>query len=86
MRDQQQQRSGLFDFIFGQVRDAVADMRDKLVFEGWFGRPSRDASGVGLSQQWARPTIHDGPSFEDQWAVLAPGERGGEAPGLDIDR
>jgi len=86
MRDHEPQRSGVMDFLFGAARDAIADIRGKLIDEGWFGRRSHDAGGMSLGQQWSKPTILDRPSFEEQWAVRAPAERGADAPGLDIDR
>ena len=47
------------------VGDIVGDARDKLVFEGWFGRsPEHQGSDLGWS--------HDHPSPPDQPADLEP--------------
>ena len=77
------------------ARDAIADMRGKLIDEGWFGRSAAEPGGVDLG--WNKPTVHDRPgsigpgrsSFEEQWAVRPPAERGHEPrepQGLDLDR
>jgi hypothetical protein len=92
MRDQTPRGASLGDFLFGVARDAIADMRGKLIDEGWFGRRSHDVGGMDLG--WDKPNIHDQPgpigmgqsSFEEQWAVRAPSERGHEPQGLDLDR
>lgn len=90
MRDQQQERSGLLDFIFSQVRDAVADIRDKLVFEGWFGRRSADGGGGDWTKEprpdaefWADFRSHrfDPSPLDGMWWGKA--ERLGEPPSLE---
>ncbi|MDO8381021.1 hypothetical protein [Phenylobacterium sp.] len=77
-------RSGIADFLFGQFRDAVQDIRSKLVDEGWFGRRSAPPGGMDLARDWSGPSVHEtpgrlpsSPSFEEQWA---PCERGDPAP------
>lgn len=91
MRDQTPRGASLGDFLFGAARDAIADMRGKLIDEGWFGQRSVEPGGMDLG--WDKPTIHDPPSsvgmgqsFEEQWAVRPPSERGQEPQGLDLDR
>ena len=92
MRDSSERPTSLGDFLFGMARDAIADIRGKLIDEGWFGRRSVEPSGKDLG--WSKPTIHDRPSplgmgqssFEEQWAVRPPSERGHEPQGLDLDR
>ena len=76
--------------LWGAVGDAVADIRSKLIDEGWFGRRVGDRPGG--AQGWDGPTIHDtprdlprGPSLEEAWALREPAgshERGPE-PGMD---
>lgn len=93
-REHQGQPAGIFDFLFGEMRSAVQDVRSKLIDEGWFGRraapPSQlDAPSLGWHRE---PTgTSAGPprqSFEEAWA---PRERGdtpdvGEPAGPDLDR
>ena len=94
MRDQQQERSGLLDFLFGAARDAVADIRDKLVFEGWFGRSSSDMPPMGTDAwvDWANDATQGASApatlgdFEKQWAVREPAEQAAQAPERGIDR
>lgn len=91
-REQQGQPAGILEFLFGEMRSAVQDIRGKLIDEGWFGRraapPSQfDASPLG----WHREPsgVDAGPprqSFDEAWA---PRERGDaarelEAPAHDV--
>lgn len=64
--------------IWGAAGDALADIRSKLIDEGWFGRRG-PSTGQNLAQDWGGPSIHDtpsdlprGPSFEEAWAVREP--------------
>jgi hypothetical protein len=55
------------------VGDIVGDVRDKLVFEGWFGRsPEHQGNDLGWS--------HDHPNLPDEPADRAPDQD------HDIDR
>ncbi len=76
---------GFAEFLFGQAAEAVADIRSKLIDEGWFGRRSPAApSGLG----WEKPEA-DAPalsSFEEQWAAREPGEPSAPTPDHGIDR
>ncbi|MFN7388404.1 hypothetical protein [Brevundimonas sp.] len=79
--------------LWGVVGDAVADIRSKLIDEGWFGRRVGERPGGGMGQGWEGPTIHDtprdlprGPSFEEAWAVREPAELQGRGPEPGLDR
>lgn len=77
--------------ILDEIGDALADVRSKLIDEGWFGRRGPNAPGRSLGDAWGGPDIHDtpddlprGPSFEEGWAVRAT-EQANE-PEIGIDR
>lgn len=64
--------------LWGAAGDALADIRSKLIDEGWFGRRG-PSTGQNLAQDWGGPSIHDtpgdlprGPGFEEAWAVREP--------------
>lgn len=89
------QRFNLGEFLFGQAREAIADVRGKLIDEGWFGR-SPDPSGHdiggnrvdGASGDTTTPTFGLKPSFEESWKPRPPGEtrEGPEPNGHGMDR
>lgn len=88
MRDQSERGFRLADFLFDLGRDAVADVRAKLIDEGWFGRRTPDANRAAHDLGWgqgASPTLDD---FEKQWAVREPGdgERTAPVPDHGMDR
>lgn len=79
--------------LWGALGDAVADIRNKLIDEGWFGRRIGERTGSGLSAGWDGPSIHDtprdlprGPSFEEAWAVREPGASQGREHDIGVDR
>lgn len=54
--------------VWGALGGVVAEMRDALISEGWFGRRPTEKPGDPLAQFWgAEP---DG--FARDWAVRAP--------------
>lgn len=78
--------------LWNVLGDAIADVRSKLIDEGWFGRRGvTDARSA--STAWDSPTVHDavglpaGATFEEAWAVREPaaGEPG-RAHETGIDR
>lgn len=86
MREPGERRSGILDFLFGEAQQAVADVRAKLIEEGWFGRrsaPSREPS-LGWTRPEAPTSGHRERSFEEQWAVRSPGNDM-QPPGADHD-
>lgn len=99
MRDPSERGASLSDFLFGMARDAIADIRGKLIDEGWFGRQAPEAMrdipdqgpvwpdhGEETALDRLPAEFFTSPSFEEQWAVRPPGERGQEPQGLDLDR
>ena len=90
MGDPSERRFSLGDFLFGQAREAIADIRGKLIDEGWFGRSTEppghdiwgnrtDGTPADLGQQ---------PSFEEAWKPRSPSEarEGPEPTSHDIER
>lgn len=79
------ERRGIADFLFGQAAEAIADIRSKLIDEGWFGRRS---PATPTSLGWEKPGGTDAPvsSFEEQWAAREPGQPSPAAPDHGIDR
>ncbi|WP_421729378.1 hypothetical protein [Brevundimonas sp.] len=78
--------------LWGAAGDAIADIRTKLIDEGWFGRRAA-SGGQNLAQEWGGPSIHDTPgamaggsSFEEAWAVREPTSDGERAQEIGIDR
>lgn len=77
--------SGFWDALLGGFGDAIADVRSKLIDEGWFGRTD------GVAPEPAQTSEHGlyGPprTFDKLWAPRAPDDavRGPErdAPGID---
>lgn len=78
--------------LWEALGDAVADIRSKLIDEGWFGRRAGERPGGGQGLGWDGPSIHDtprdlprGPSFEEAWAVREPAAspESGLEPGID---
>lgn len=79
--------------LWGAMGDAVADIRSKLIDEGWFGRRVGERPGGGLADGWNGPSIHNtprdlprGPSFEEAWAVREPAEQPGHERDVGMDR
>ncbi len=90
----------IFDFLFREAAQAIQDVRQKVVEEGWFGRVVTAAPVIEiekLGEMSAADLYGRGPaieppqtaSFEELWA---PRERGVDASGpeqghdLSIDR
>jgi hypothetical protein len=82
-------------YLFAELRQAVQDIRQKVVEEGWFGRVTTAAPVVEVDREHERgihgdehtpPPAHERtgerrPSFEEQWA---PRERVEHAQDHDI--
>ncbi|KDP95308.1 hypothetical protein ER13_04055 [Brevundimonas sp. EAKA] len=67
--------------VFGEV---VADMRAKLIDEGWFGRRTPDRPGDALANLWG---VTSGDQFARDWAVCEPGEvQADQDKGAELDR
>lgn len=90
---------GFFEALFAELRYAVQDVRQKLVEEGWFGRVVSAKPVIEMHQSPSTPRealygrdlanpLDRRPSFEEQWAARAPGEKAPahERPGHDLDR
>ena len=71
---------GLFASLLSGIGDAIADVRHKVVEEGWFGRQVTDnlpSDLSGITQPEIRPpskpegSVWEPPrqSFEDAWAT-----------------
>lgn len=90
MRERANRPAGLLEFLFAELRGAVADMRSKVVEEGWFGRSA--ARPNSLAKDWSGPSVHGAslparPSFEEAWAPRPPGEAARDHDkGFDIER
>ncbi|MEI9994914.1 MAG: hypothetical protein WDM91_09995 [Rhizomicrobium sp.] len=82
--------TGLAEFLFGEFRQALQDIRQKLVEEGWFGRAVSAAPVVEMDR--GPPADQLGslgdrrPSFEEMWTPREPNARDRHERGLDIDR
>jgi hypothetical protein len=66
------------DYLWGELRQAFQDVRQKLVEEGWFGRVvtaapvvemERDQSPENASRNAPAQPERDHPSFDEMWAV-----------------
>jgi hypothetical protein len=81
------------DFLFNEWRQAIQDIRQKVVEQGWFGRVTTPKPVVEMPFQTIEtnsptdPAQERRPSFEEQWApkdrTEAPRDR---APEHDIER
>lgn len=80
----ERQGGGLFDSLLRGFGEAVADIRHKVVEEGWFGRQVTDTTVSAapadqggekavtrddLYGRDPRPLLSTRPSFEEQWAA-----------------
>ena len=76
--------------LFDAIGDAIADVRHKVVEEGWFGRAVTDDAQADATSFYRPVTQEPLVSFEEQWAPRAPSEAPAErarAPeGPEIDR
>ncbi|TAL32258.1 MAG: hypothetical protein EPN98_13995 [Phenylobacterium sp.] len=86
-------RFDLGEFLFGQGREAIEDVRAKLIDEAWFGRRSAAPRSPDVALGWvtehdaeARAHAPDAPrtTFDEQWAPRPPG--GDADPDHGIDR
>jgi hypothetical protein len=84
---------GIFDRIARGVGDAITDIRQKLIDEGWFGRSVMAPDATPGQDTRPHSSFADLPrsSFAEDWSPRAPGERDAEhAHGLahepEIDR
>jgi hypothetical protein len=91
MRENDRLNSGGFwDGLFAGIRNAIADIRHKVVEEGWFGRAvTREPRKA--HDDFYRPILPErATSFEEQWAPGEAGtvdrDRGQErhGPGIDL--
>jgi hypothetical protein len=69
---------GLLDFIFAEIGQGIADVRQRVVEEGWFGRASPQSVSADsftpsemTLQHGQEPTAYRQPSFEELWAPNA---------------
>lgn len=72
-------QESLFDTLFTMAGEAVADVRSKLIDEGWFGRRGPTGGTIDRIPNEFFDTergkaFHNSPSFEEQWAVRDPAE------------
>jgi len=90
-QDGKRRPQGLGEFFFNELRQAIQDIRQKAVEQGWFGRVTTPKPVVEMPFQSVE-TAHeiDGQrrlSFEEQWA---PKERSDpprdRTPEHEIDR
>lgn len=59
--------AGLFDALFSGIGDAIADIRQRVVEEGWFGRiVTGDPVEVTRRSDY-RDIQPEGRSFEEMW-------------------
>lgn len=62
------------EFLFGEIRSAFQDMRQKVLEEGWFGRVVTPAPVIEVGRESPESIgLGDGlgerrPSFEELWA------------------
>ena len=82
---------GFWETLLGGIGTAIDDARTKLIDEGWFGRRSMPGIGDHGMPIDPVPNAIDGlRSFEELWAPrerdAAPGERGHDPEGLEIER
>ena len=91
--------AGLFDALWGELRYAVQDIRQKVVEQGWFGQvttakpvnsihhfgsaPS-EASHEDLYGRDLESPLDRRPSFEEQWRAREP--EPDKAPQKEVDR
>ncbi len=90
MRDDERQNSrGFWDALFAGIGNAIADIRHKVVEEGWFGRPVTREPRKG-HDNFYRAVMPERRSFEETWAPREPGtadrQRAQERSGAGIDR
>ena len=68
MREQPERRNALGEFLLRGFANAVADIRSKVIFEGWFGRrdamPAPDDLHRAVPGEFAEPI-----PFEDLWGA-----------------
>jgi len=84
---------GLGEFFFNEMRQAIQDIRQKVVEQGWFGRVTTPKPVVEMPFQTVESPTHEllherRPSFEEQWAPKARGDMAPEHDrtlGHDID-
>ncbi|MBS0473088.1 MAG: hypothetical protein JSR60_18605 [Proteobacteria bacterium] len=83
-------------FLFGELRQAIQDIRQKVVEEGWFGRVVTAAPVVeesGHANDRAHDDLHarriepeqPRPSFDELWRPGPAAHEQGREHGLDID-
>jgi hypothetical protein len=93
MRERSNHPGGILDALLGGFGQALADIRGKLIDEGWFGRraaPPRqfDVSPLGWERAPERDTVWTDrtgvptrQTFEELWAPRERAEQPGEMPG-----
>ena len=79
--------ASVLDDVLSAMKDAVDDIRSKLIDEGWFGRraapPSQfDVTPGGNGRQ---PFDMERPSFDEAWAARPAGEDHERDPAPDRD-
>ena len=87
--------AGLGEFLFNEFRQAVQDIRQKAVEQGWFGRVTTPKPVVEMPFQAVESARSEAPelaperrpSFEEQWASRAQSIQPAEqARDIGIDR
>jgi len=68
-RTKDQQSPSLVDSLFNEIRSAIQDTRDKLIFEGWFGRSVTAAEVVEKSGAPFSITPARDPSAQREWVL-----------------
>ncbi len=77
---------GFWDELFANIGDAVADIRQKVVEEGWFGRAITDDTQTGVGSFYRPVTQEPLASFEEQWMPRERSEAGRDIAGPEIER
>ena len=80
-------------FLFDQAKDAVGDIRSKLIDEAWFGRPAHSPGRLDHpTLGWDLPEGHEAQGrspdpFEGRWSAHDREHASPEqTPELDFDR
>ncbi len=85
--------AGLGEFLFNELRQAIQDIRQKVLEQGWFGRVTTPKPVVEMpfetvgdrSTDASSPAQSHRPSFEEQWATREPAKMTREAPSHEIE-
>lgn len=85
--------AGLGQFFFNELRQAIQDIRQKVVEQGWFGRVTTPKPVIEMPFQTVEnnASAHELDrgrrlSFEELWAPTSNDRERANAPSLDHDR